>query len=486
MKSTIVNFFFLLLIATFYYPQNVLAQDDSALKTMMAMEKVITSAIEKAENSVVAIARVRKGSIGDPTDPNFVPNEYGTGVVIDQGKIVTNYHVLGKPEENDYYIWVKRRPFKVVKVMKAAKVKAADPWTDLAVLEVKADDLQPIKFGDTKDLRKGKIVIALGNPYAIAREGDASATWGIVSNLYRKSTAMPTEKSRAAAAETMHEYGTLIQTDAKLNFGTSGGALLNLKGEMIGLTTSLAAMYQYEKSAGFAIPVDETFKRTIKSLKAGKIPEFGFLGVSPGDIRREARADGEFGVRVNMVVRSSPAEKAKIAFGDVITHVNDVKVSDSGEFMRELVGRNVNEQLKITLRRRNFQKVKPDSLNVNVKLAKRFIDTKRKAFSESQPRIWEGLEVDYYTAIPEFGDVARDVDAKGCVVVTKVKRDSNAWKSGVRPRMFISHLNSKRVSSPQDFFKIVESANQDSKEFTLKVSSADPKEQREIKLKSTG
>src|SRR5262249_42495116 len=134
-------------------------------------------------------------------------------------------------------------------------------------------------------VRKGQIVIALGNPYAIARDGSASATWGIVSNISRQAMAEgePTD-SEARRNETIHHLGTLIQLDARLDLGTSGGALLNLQGELIGMTTSLAAIVGYEKSAGFAIPFDDSMKRIIESLRQGKEVEYGFLGVTPGEI----------------------------------------------------------------------------------------------------------------------------------------------------------------------------------------------------------
>src|SRR5205807_1202862 len=83
---------------------------------------------------------------------------------------------------------------------------------------------------------------------------------------------------------TIHHLGTLVQVDSRLDLGTSGGALLNLKGELIGMTTSLAAILGYEKSAGFAIPFDDAMKRIIESLKQGKEVDYGFLGVVPGEI----------------------------------------------------------------------------------------------------------------------------------------------------------------------------------------------------------
>ena len=170
-----------------------------------AIEKVLVEVIARNEKSVVAIARVRKERPGEtfqlefrpdpfgrrptplappqPTDPDFIPNEYGTGVVVDRrGLILTAYHVLG--EESDYYVTTADR-----KVYKAT-VKAADPRSDLAVLTIDAADLAPIAFGNAAELKKGQIVISLGNPYAIARDGQASAAWGIVANLARKAPAI--------------------------------------------------------------------------------------------------------------------------------------------------------------------------------------------------------------------------------------------------------------------------------------------------------
>ena len=90
----------------------------------------------------------------------------------------------------------------------------ADPRSDLAVLEIEATDLTPIKFGDATKLKKGQIVIALGNPYAIARDGQVSASWGIVSNLTRKDGPSTGREGPAHASPRLHQYGTLIQTDA--------------------------------------------------------------------------------------------------------------------------------------------------------------------------------------------------------------------------------------------------------------------------------
>jgi serine protease Do len=220
----------------------VSAQEPAALATVTAMERLVTEAIERAERSVVAIARVpRDGErpaaerafappaipglgFPEPTDPSFVPSEFASGVVIDaSGLVVTSYHVLGNVRAADYFVWIARRPY-------PAKVKAADAWLDLAVLQIEAENLRAMPLGDARTLKKGQFVIALGNPYAIARDGVPSASWGIVSNLQRQAAAPRTGTRSSEGRETLHHWGTLIQTDARLELGGSGGALINLKG----------------------------------------------------------------------------------------------------------------------------------------------------------------------------------------------------------------------------------------------------------------
>lgn len=180
------------------------AQEPSGLEAAAVLESSLTHAIAAAEKSVVAIARVRKEPPGDSVrleyrpdpfgnrpalpDPNFVPNEYGTGVIVDRrGLVLTAAHVLG--DENDSYYVTTSEP----RVYRAWVV-AADPRSDLAVLNIAGADagslnLAPIRLGDAASLRKGQIIVTLGNPYAIARDGQASAGWGIVSNLGRKAHA---------------------------------------------------------------------------------------------------------------------------------------------------------------------------------------------------------------------------------------------------------------------------------------------------------
>jgi serine protease Do len=451
----------------------VSAQEPSGLQTAMALENLLVDAIAKAEQSVVAVARIRgAGDVpGDEvrpleeTQPDFVPDDFGSGVVIDaKGLILTNYHVLGKIPGSTYYVWVQRKPYK-------AKVKAADPWLDLAVLSIEASDLVPLALGAGDELKKGQIVIALGNPYAIARDGQPSASYGIVANLFRPAPRPREAADRGDGRETLHHYGNLIQTDCKLELGSSGGALVNLKGEMVGLTTSLAALSGYERSGGFAIPVDEGFRRAVESLKAGRMPEYGFLGVAPEILASHERRQGRQGARVTHVEPSTPAAKAGLQPGDVITHVARHAVADEIDLMRQLGALEPGEVVPVIYQRGATDARPGRTLRAKVQLSKKRITSARQGFAEVVEPSWRGLKVEYATASAAFHNHSRELDPEGCVAVVEVARDSAAWKAGLRPGEFISHVGQTRVTIPREFREAVDSLPGS---VTLRLTAARP------------
>jgi serine protease Do len=448
---------------------SAVAQEPSPLATAAAMQRLTTDAIARAERSVVAIARVRRDhargappgddvavpalpglSNPEPTDRAFVPSEFGSGVVIDaKGLILTNFHVVGDHRSADYFVWISRKPY-------AAKLKAADPWFDLAILQIEAANLRPIPLGDARTLKKGQFVIALGNPYAIARDGQPSASLGIISNLQRQAPA-PRDASRGEQGrETLHHWGTLIQSDARLELGASGGALVNLQGEMIGLTTSLAALYGYERPGGFAIPVDDDFRRALETLKTGRLPDYGFLGIDPATLTAADRQRGRSGARVNDVVAATPAAAAGLRTGDIITHIDGQPVADRHDIFRLVAARPAGSSATLSVLRGNdAQRQGRPTIEVSVTLSKKRVDTSREAFAEVAPVSWRGLRVDYTTAAPLFAERSRDLDPAGCVGVVEVARDGPAWKAGLRPGDFVSHVGETRVTTPREFYDAV-------------------------------
>lgn len=437
---------------------------EEGMAFVAAMESAIINAVEKAEKSVVAIARVRVSRPGEvfnleprldlfgrplapaprlqPGDPDFVATDYAAGVVVDSdGLVLTLAQILA--DDSEYYITLSdRRVFR-------ATVKAADPRSDLAVLAIPAHDLTPIPLGDASKLRKGQIVIALGNPYAIARDGQVCASWGIVSNLGRKAPAFPSDQE-PTGKPTLHHFGTLIQTDARLSFSTNGGALINLSGEMVGMLTALPAVAGFETAAGYAYPVDETFRRVLNHLKRGEEVEYGFLGVQPEGLTLEERASGKNGTRVGRVVPGAPADRAGIRPNDIITSVNGQRIYDEDGLVLS-VGRlpaDAFVNLEVLREGRQFK--------LEARLTKYPVRGK-KIVTAPRPK-WRGMAVDYVSAItvaPEsFWQFPRTLEAVG---VVEVDQNSPAWKAGLRPGALISHVNGIPVKTPREFFEAVKS-----------------------------
>lgn len=432
-------------------------QQVTAVQAVAAIEEALVGAIARAERSVVAIARVRR--IDDqpldfsvnrfgrlqipeqpsPGSPEFIPNEYATGVVVGaEGLILTAHHVL--QPDCDYWITTPDR-----KIYKVTLVVGADPRSDLAVLQIDATGLVPITFGDASALRKGQFVIALGNPDAIAHDGQVSASLGIVANLTRKDGPLP-DASVQDVRPPLYQYGNLIQTDAKLNLGTSGGALVNLKGEMIGLTVALAAATGYEQSAGFAIRVDEAFLRAVKTLKKGLEVEYGFLGVGIGSLLLGERLKGRHGVRVQSVASGTPAKRVGLMTQDVITHVGGEEIHDRDHFMLS-IGKLPAESSTIL---RVEREGRPLVIIVD-ELAKYYVGGE-KIVTNPRPA-WRGIRVDHVTASRHFRRWAErgQVDPQGSVVITEVDEHSPAWQEGLRPDMMISHVGGNRVATPKQF-----------------------------------
>ncbi len=447
---------------------------DSSLAILAALEQATVSAIEKAEHSIVAISRVRRdrqavapndplklgspfAAADSPESPDYIPKFFGSGVIVSpDGFIVTCAHVLDDPQRNDYFVFLDKASYSAEVVGLPAKVLAADPFSDLAVLKIDAENLNAIEFADVKRLRKGQFVIAMGNPEAIARDGQASASWGIISNLQR--VAPSDGSSNSVAKETIHEFGTLIQTDAKLSLGTSGGALINLRGEMVGLTTSLVAVSGYEQSAGFAIAVDELFQRAVETLKQGKLPEYGFLGIQPEDLRAYELEQGKIGAKVVVVIPGLPGDQAGLRPEDIIIEVGESPVMNRNELFRELSKAAAGSTIELRVQRFRAGGRVPEVVTLRAELSKKYVSSRRPGYAVNSQAAWRGMDVEYVTAISN--ELVRSgvlMGRRGApkLVALAVVPDSAAWKAGLRPGYGILSVDGTAVHSPADFHRAV-------------------------------
>ena len=299
-------------------------------------------------------------------------------------------------------------------------------------------------MGNATELKKGQIVISLGNPYAIARDGQASAAWGIVANLGRKAPTMPSE-SDPSGRPTLHHYGTLIQTDAKLNLGASGGPLLNLKGEMVGLSVTLAAAPGYEAAAGYAIPVDPTFRRAVETLKQGREVEYGFLGIQPMNLRPQEILAGMHGMRVGQIVSGTPAARYGLKPGDIVTAVDDTPLHDADGLVLNVGRLPVDAVARLSVLRDGNPRTIEVSLSKYAVRGKKIVTAPESA--------WRGMRVDYPTAVEDdagrFRGGTSFVD--DAVVIVEVAENSSAWEAGLRRGMFVTHVDGSPVRTPKEF-----------------------------------
>ncbi|MBI2480294.1 MAG: PDZ domain-containing protein [Planctomycetia bacterium] len=446
------------------------AVEPDSTRVAAALQDLLVEAIAIGETSVVAISRVRKDAqepavalrfpFGaarqslDPASPDYVPSDFGAGVIVDEtGLILTTLDVLGDVATSTYYVWHGKRPF-------FATIIATAPWYDLAILKIDGQNLTPVKFGDAATVRKGQIVIALGNPDAIARDGHSSASWGIVSNIARRAPPTPSRSNEPLGRETLHHYGTLLQTDAKLDFGYSGGAILNLDGEMVGLATSFTGSVNAEAAGGLAIPVDEDFRRIVETLKSGKTPEFGFLGVGPESLNVALRQQGFHGARLVSVMDGTPAASAGLQADDIVTHIHGNQVFDEGDLFWRIGVLSPGTTTQLRIVRGDITNPNAAVIEVPVTVTKKYVNTVRKPVVTAVAPTWRGLVVDYATASPAFSQLVERPPADN-LYVAEVVPDSRAWQAGMRSGDYVTHVGNSKVTTPAEFAELVRDADGD-------------------------
>ncbi|MGD0745116.1 MAG: Do family serine endopeptidase [Verrucomicrobiota bacterium] len=235
----------------------------------------------------------------------------GSGVVVSpDGYILTANHVVEGADEIKVAIGDNEDDRKYT-----AKVVGADPPTDVAVLKIDARDLPAITLGDSGGLEVGDVVLAIGNPFGMGQ----SVTMGIISGLGRH-------------YKEMGGYQDFIQTDAAINKGNSGGALVDAEGRLVGINTWIASSSGGSEGVGFAVPINMA-RRVMQSLIAGGRVSRGYLGVNPEDITpglaKEFKLPNQNGALVDEVETNTPAQMAGIKSGDVILEINGKKVNDA-------------------------------------------------------------------------------------------------------------------------------------------------------------
>jgi Do/DeqQ family serine protease len=264
----------------------------------------------------------------------------GSGVIVSsEGYIVTNNHVIENASEIEVILNDNSKY--------SAKVIGTDPSTDIAILKIEGSGFQPIPLGNSDDLKVGEWVLAVGNPFNLT----STVTAGIVSAKARNINLL-SDRSK----QDVLPIESFIQTDAAVNPGNSGGALVNTKGELVGINTAIASQTGSYSGYSFAVPVN-LVEKVMRDLIDYGIVQRGYLGVQINDITQEIKTKNNLpstkGVFVAKVIEDGSADKAGLKDGDVILKIGTKEVNSVASLQEEIGKRRPGDKISVTVRTKN-------------------------------------------------------------------------------------------------------------------------------------
>ena len=356
-----------------------------------------------------------------PTPQPRRPRAVGSGVIVDaeKGYLLTNQHVIDEAERITVAL-TDRREFQ-------AEVVGADPETDVALLKIDAEALTALPLGNSDELQIGDYVVAIGNPFGLGQ----TITAGIVSAVGRSGLSL-------------ESYEDFIQTDAAINVGNSGGALINLKGELVGINTAIFSGRGGNIGIGFAIPVNMARRIMDQLLTHGEIQR-GRIGVQIQDLTPDlAEALGtshQQGAVVAQVLPGTPAEGAGIQAGDVIVEMNGEQVTGSSDLRNKVGLLRVGDAVSLTIERDG------EPLTIDLAVGE---SGKVALGAGSQIPQLEGVVLGPLTPSSElYGEVEG-------VLVIEVEVETPAWNAGLREGDVITEVNRQEVKNSDEILAVLE------------------------------
>ncbi len=369
--------------------------------------------------------------------PQEIPMQEGSGsgvIISNDGYIVTNNHVIDKSKEIEVTLNDKRT-FK-------AKLVGADPNTDIALLKIEAENLPVIIFGNSDSLKVGEWVLAVGNPFNLT----STVTAGIVSAKARNINIINSQM----------RIESFIQTDAAVNPGNSGGALVNTRGELIGINTAIASQTGSYAGYAFAVPTS-IVQKVVTDLRQFGVVQRAVLGVSMGDITDQLAKEKNLktmeGAFVGEVVENSAAEKAGIKKEDIIIQINGVDVKSSAQ-LQEQVGRySPGDKITVTVLRDNKKitlkaELKNRQGNTGVVSSDAKTDVLGAEFKEPSSKVKSQFQLSYGM---------------------EVKSVSNGkfQEAGIKPGFIIVKINNQAIRSTEDIESAFDAAINTSDQFKV-------------------
>jgi len=456
-RCIVISTLFLLLFIT---PLSVLAQDSDSIAVLRRMGKAFATIAENASPAVVALKSERtitreypsmqNWPFGEPFSDPFEfffrrpqrqrqqPRRYreprtaqGSGFIISaDGYILTNNHMVDKAEKVEVEL-TDGRKF-------TAKVIGTDPDSDIAVVKIDAKNLSYLELADSDALEVGEWVLAIGNPLGLSH----TVTAGIVS-----------AKGRSGFG--LADFENFIQTDAAINFGNSGGPLINLDGKVVGINTAIAGSTG-NIGIGFAIPINMA-KHAYEQLREGGTVERGYLGVGIMDLTDETAPffglkKNAKGILISEVTEDSAAEKAGLKHNDVVLELNGEPVESRDAFRNKIAILKPGTRINLVVWRDKKRKA------ITVKLGKR----------PSTEELTGNLSPD---TLDELGFTVEDLtdelkerygyEGQSGVVVREVESGSQAAQKGIAPGALIKEVNQQEVRNTGEFNEAIKKARKE-------------------------
>jgi serine protease Do len=352
----------------------------------------------------------------------------GSGVIIDKGgHILTNNHVVAQADKITVRLY-DGREFE-------GKTKGSDPKTDLAVVQIKGEDLKPATLGDSDKLRVGQWAIAIGSPFGL----EETVTVGVISATGRSGLGTGT-------------YEDFIQTDASINPGNSGGALCDIRGKVIGIN-AMIIQPGMGQGIGFAIPINLAKSISQQLITRGRVIR-AWIGIGIQDLTPELRrqfgvTDKEEGVLINNIFPEGPADRAGLKIGDIVKGIDGQEVRNSRELIQHVLRKEVGQEVKLKILRDGKETTIP------VKTEQMPGERAEAELPEIKSE-WFGLKVEELT--PQLAQ-RWGITAKRGVVIVEVEPGSAGHGAGVQPGDVILEANRKKINSMKDYHLVMQASH---------------------------
>lgn len=426
--------------------RTALPADASKIPRVLS-DTALVDVVDRVAPSIVAVQVTRRtaSEIRSPdADHSLAPapaaeDLHGAGVILDSaGLVATAAHVV--------------RGADVIHVVTSdgqrcrAATVGADPYSDLAVVRISAGRLTSATLGDAGNLRRGQAVVAFGNPWGIASDGQASVALGIVSGLDR---AAPMSDAGLDAA-----IGGLIQTSAAINPGDSGGALVDLRGRIVGLITRIQTTSGAGQGVGFAIPINPRTREILAALSRGELVAYADLGAGFNGRGPLASLDAPAaGACITEVAPQGPAASAGLQAGDCIERINGRPVNGPAHLFRLIGACSPGTAVQIAFRRGD------EVREATAVLARADRPSASRVQESSERREWRGATMIAAASARHPNGTRSLAFPPGTQLVVAVEHESPAERAGLEPGDLIVRISGSPLTSIETTERLLATAS---------------------------